>query len=162
MAGGMLAICMLMSGSSAVADRTLAPISLEPIDSEVSEDIRCLAMNIYHEARGESLLGQEAVASVTMNRVRNPRYPDSVCEVVWQPKQFSWTRTHKKFHAIQDRDAWNKALVVARATFTGYELSRVGQATHYHAVHVQPYWADDGILVARIGRHLFYIVDTPA
>ena len=46
------------------------------------EDLRCLAENIYHEARGEPLAGQYAVAEVTMNRVRSREFPNSVCAVV--------------------------------------------------------------------------------
>jgi spore germination cell wall hydrolase CwlJ-like protein len=49
------------------------------------DDLECLVRNVYHESRGESLIGQAAVAHVTLNRVRSPAYPDSVCDVVWQP-----------------------------------------------------------------------------
>jgi spore germination cell wall hydrolase CwlJ-like protein len=60
--------------------------------TDLSEDeLGCLVANIYHEARGEDALGQAAVAHVTLNRVRSPSYSDTVCGVVWQPGQFSWT-----------------------------------------------------------------------
>ena len=51
----------------------------------------CLAIAMYYEARNQPIDGQLAVAQVIMNRVESPRYPDTVCEVVWQPKQFSFT-----------------------------------------------------------------------
>ena len=53
--------------------------------------LACLIQNGYHEARGESLLGIVAVTEVVLNRVDDNRWPDTVCEVVWQKNQFSWT-----------------------------------------------------------------------
>ena len=50
----------------------------------------CLALAVYHEARGEPLIGQKAVAEVVMNRVASDRFPDTICGVVMQPKQFSF------------------------------------------------------------------------
>ena len=60
---------------------------------DFKEKIDCMTANIYHEARGESIKGQYAVAHVTMNRVHHEQFPDTVCEVVFQPKQFSWSHT---------------------------------------------------------------------
>ena len=44
--------------------------------------VQCLAEAIYHEARGEDVYGQFAVAEVILNRVDLPNYPNSVCGVV--------------------------------------------------------------------------------
>jgi spore germination cell wall hydrolase CwlJ-like protein len=52
-------------------------------------ELGCLVENVYFEARGEDVLGQAAVAYVTLNRVRSPDYPDTICDVVWQKGQFS-------------------------------------------------------------------------
>jgi hypothetical protein len=60
------------------------------------DDLFCMVHNVYHESRGESVLGQAAVAYVTLNRVRSPAYPDSVCDVVWQKGQFSWTEDGRR------------------------------------------------------------------
>ena len=54
-----------------------------------TRDIECLAMNIYHVARGVPVVGQIAVAQVTMNRVEHNYFPDTVCTVVWEEDQFS-------------------------------------------------------------------------
>ena len=56
-----------------------------------ARSLECLALNVYYEARGESLAGQYAVAEVTMNRKSAARYPKTVCEVVYQKSAFSWT-----------------------------------------------------------------------
>ena len=55
----------------------------------------CLAQNIYFEARSESQAGMIAVAQVTMNRVKHPRYPNTVCEVV---KQGSYIHMGRAFY----------------------------------------------------------------
>lgn len=130
-------------------------------DSSVSvdgQDRECLAMNIYHEGRGESYRGQEAIAAVTMNRVQSRHFPDTVCEVVWQHKQFSWTRTAPIHHAIVNVRAWKQALDIAERFLSGGGGELVGKANHYHAEHVKPYWIRDDRLIARIGKHFFYVL----
>ena len=57
-----------------------------------TNEILCMATNIYHEARGEPEAAQFMVGFVTMNRVRDPRWPNTVCKVVYQPGQFIWTK----------------------------------------------------------------------
>ena len=42
----------------------------------------CLALNTYHEAKNQSLVGQVATAQVVMNRVEDDRFPNTICEVV--------------------------------------------------------------------------------
>ena len=120
------------------------------------QEIGCLAMNIYHEGRGESPQGRAAIAAVTMNRVANPDYPDTVCEVVWQRKQFSWTKIALRHHVIRDAGSWREALVAAQIFFDGAKLWKVGHATHYHAEYVEPYWATTQNLVGKVGSHYFY------
>ena len=118
----------------------------------------CLALNIYHEGRGESARGQAAIAAVTMNRVRSKFYPNSVCEVVWQRKQFSWTNTAAKYHAVTDFTAWAHVLVVARLFLDGAQITKISSATHYHADTVKPYWIADSKSIGKIGSHYFYIM----
>jgi spore germination cell wall hydrolase CwlJ-like protein len=120
------------------------------------QELGCLAMNIYHEGRGEPARGRAAIASVTMNRVGSDRYPDTICEVVWQDRQFSWTHVAPRHHVISDTEAWIQALVMARLFMNGAMISLVGDATHYHSVHVQPSWQDESKLVAHLGDHYFY------
>ncbi len=123
-----------------------------------AHDLQCLAMNIYHEGRGEPSKGQAAIASVTMNRVRSKIYPNSVCAVVWQHKQFSWTQIDSRHLLIDDAVAWKQALVVAQLFLNGATLTQVGNATHFHADYVKPYWIADNKLVGKIGKHYFYIL----
>lgn len=127
-------------------------------------DLRCLAENIYFEARGEPIAGQRAVAEVTLNRVRSRFFPDTVCEVVhesrWDPIRrrriaaFSWTELRVR-HAPQGR-AWEEAMAAATAVYDEVHTPVVPGALFYHATYVDPYWAGSKKQLARIGQHVFY------
>lgn len=127
-----------------------------------AEEQQCLASGIYFEARGESVKGQAAVAQVILNRVRNPAYPETVCGVVYQNKdwrnrcQFSFACDRIKDRVNSPRH-WTIARDVAMAVTAGkIWLDEVGSATHYHAVYVRPAWARTMKKVGRIGLHVFY------
>jgi len=126
-------------------------------------EIDCLAENIYFEARGESLDGQYAIAEVTLNRVRSPYFPKTICGVVhdtrWDPLrrryvgQFSWTELE---HGEPWGPKWQQAISVANAVYNDTYMPLVPDALYYHATRVRPYWANDRRVVARIGNHIFY------
>jgi len=119
--------------------------------------LMCLSMNVYWEARDQSIAGQVAVAQVTMNRVASPDYPNDVCGVVYQHKQFSWFWDGKS-DVPQEEEAWKRAQMVAGGVLAGSghrDLMDV-EITNYHAVYVMPYWADTMQLIATIGDHKFY------
>lgn len=115
----------------------------------------CLSLNVYWEARNQSFAGQLAVAQVTMNRVNDSRYPDDVCEVVFDHKQFSWYWDGKSDVPTELR-AWETAKLVASAAANGAGHAALHGVTHYHAVYVSPYWNDYLTLVTTIGDHIFY------
>lgn len=144
------AILLVGSLSHSIANAETLP---QPVSGQ---ELGCLALNIYHEARGETEKGKLAVAAVTMNRVKAKYYPDTVCEVVWQTKQFSWTGLKTKYHAVKDIKAWINAIEIAQLFIDGGNWPGVGQATHYHTVAVSPNWKDDDQLVGKVGNHLFY------
>lgn len=121
-----------------------------------SAGLFCLALNVYFEARSEDVIGQYAVAEVTLNRVASDRFPDTICEVVWQRKQFSWTHDGKSDRP-RDQKAWRRAIAVASYALEddGHEV--VGyDALYYHADYVRPYWASSYKVVGKVGRHIFY------
>lgn len=67
--------------------------------------VHCLAEAVYHEARGESLTGQAAVARTVLVRARYPEtFGDSVCKVVYQKRQFSWSSTEKLSYSRHEKD----------------------------------------------------------
>jgi len=131
------------------------------------KEIRCLAKNIYFEARSESKRGQFAVAAVTMNRVKSKKYPNNICKVVWQRRQFSWTHDGKSDNP-KDKKSWSKAQSLATLVYKKYfkfqsisdgawDITR--GALHYYAPRlVYPHWAKETkktISKTQIGRHIF-------
>ncbi|MCB1387140.1 MAG: cell wall hydrolase [Nitratireductor sp.] len=133
-----------------------------PKSSFSDREQHCLTAGIYFEARGEPVKGQAAVAQVILNRVRNPTYPDTICGVVYQNKewrnrcQFSFACDRIK-DKVRDPKRWKIAQYVARETTEGrIWLKEVGSSTHYHATYVSPKWARTMKRVGRIGLHVFY------
>jgi len=110
----------------------------------------CLAMNIYFEARGESLKGQKLVAEVTLNRVRSKKWPSTLCEVVHEPYQFSWTINP---YQVQDWKAFSTALIVAESAMNNNLNTCVD---HYHNFTVEPTWGKNMRVYRVEGNHIFY------
>jgi len=160
------------------------PIPEKTIDIN---QMHCLATNIYHEARGESVRGKFAVAHVTMNRVYSDRFPDTVCNVVYQshmrvnwkgesvPKrhkcQFSWYCDGKSDAIIlktaegkiikYNMNAWEESLKVASMILKHEIHDTTNGATHYFNDKLaDPYWADHYVQVAQIDNHVFHRMDT--
>jgi spore germination cell wall hydrolase CwlJ-like protein len=122
---------------------------------------RCLTQGIYYEAALESTEGQEAVAQVILNRVRDPNYPSSICGVVFEGAerntgcQFSFTCDGALSQAPVGW-AWDRARTVARRMLAGHVATKVGTATHYHADYVHPWWSPTLAKITQIGAHIFY------
>ena len=121
----------------------------------------CLTSAIYYEAGQENADGQSAVAQVVLNRVRHPAFPNSVCGVVFEGStrvtgcQFTFTCDNSM--ELRPLPAlWNRARRVADAMLGGGVYAPVGQATHYHADYVVPYWAASLVKTRVEGVHLFY------
>ena len=117
--------------------------------------LTCLALNVYFEARSEPIIAQFAVAQVTMNRVKSAQYPDNVCDVVWDNRQFSWTHDGKS-DKPRNPNAWLEANQIASLVLSPNFPDLVDGATHYHAHYVSPSWASSLESVATIGTHKFY------
>ncbi len=122
----------------------------------------CLSKAIYFEARGESELGQLAVAKVVLNRVKSKRYPNTICGVVYQNKHL-WKKCQFTFACNGRSDepkkgeTWNTAKKVATRAIKGSSKVKViSAATHYHAHYVNPPWARSMKRLIKIGRHIFY------
>lgn len=123
------------------------------------KDRECLALNVYHEARGEDVLGQIAVAQVTMNRVDHPHFPSNVCDVVWQKNQFSWTNDGRSDRA-SDQKAWDIAQEIANNVYYGMEEDPTEGATFYHGDYIKaPNWTNYMEVSVQIGSHIFYTWD---
>ena len=130
----------------------------------IQHDIKCLALNIFHEARSESKAGQRAVASVTLNRVASKHYPNNICDVVYEKRwdrirkryvgQFSWTEFDQP-PKLKSK-AWYRAWQIAEAAYKDKDKQQLKGAIFYHAKYIKPSWARKKKPVARIGSHIFY------
>jgi len=129
----------------------------------IAETLFCLAQAVYFEARSQPLIEQVAVAQVVLNRVYSDRYPDKVCDVVYENHfpnklhkcQFSFM-CDGMAENIEDADAWLVANQVASMVLQPSFPDLIEKATNYHADYVRPVWANKITKVAQVGRHIFY------
>ena len=145
------ALALVVSGQAAYAD-----------------EARCMALNLYFEARGGTEEEQAAIAGVVLNRVADRRWPSTVCGVVHQARrkngnivkhkcQFSWYCDGRSDQP-KDAQAWARAKRVAETATRWYKQGEdfSGGATHYHADYVSPRWARKLQRTTKIGTHIFY------
>jgi spore germination cell wall hydrolase CwlJ-like protein len=111
-------------------------------------ELKCLADNIYYEARGESKVGMLLVAKTTINRSEDPDFPNDICKVVYQKDQFSWTSTKQN---KPDSIGYSKAKEIAIESTTFKT-----PALYFHNQTVKPQWAKTKVVVAIEGNHIFY------
>lgn len=150
----------------ALRPETLAGELVRPVrgaerPAGAGRDLDCLTQAVYFEARGESPAGQAAVAQVVLNRVRKAGFPKSVCGVVFQGSargsgcQFSFA-CDGSMNRGRESAAWAQARHIATRALAGAVMTAVGDATHFHTVHVSPDWSRDLRQVAQVGLHIFY------
>jgi len=139
------------------------------------EEVKCLADNIYWEARNQTVKGMFAVGNVTMNRMKDRRFPNTVCEVVYQgPTRPSW-KDKTKYYPVknrcqfswycdgkadvvpkQDEALYDLILMMSFKIYSGKLKDLTDGATHYHADYVRPEWASSKTKTMKIGQHIFY------
>jgi len=143
-----------LSAVLAKASDTMRQSNIE-VPQELSErDVLMLALNVYYEARGEGVSGKAAVAHVTLNRLRDDRWPKTLSEVILQPGQFSWTRKPPQIH---DREALKASIMVATKALNGTLRDRTGGALYFHAARLgEPGWTQGLTRISQIGSHTFY------
>lgn len=123
-----------------------------------NRELKCLADNIYFEAGNQSKTGKLAVAAVTINRVKSPKFPKSICSVVYQKTrgtcQFSWVCEGKKRVRSQQQYAESRK-VAEKVLLSGANHGIFGRnVLFYHADYVNPGW--NLRRVTKIGDHIFY------
>ncbi len=125
------------------------------------EAITCLALNIYHEARGETLEGQVSVAQVTLNRRDHPYWPDTVCEVVYDKGQFDWVH-RKADHIPHEKDLYKRIERIAYEVMYSNVVDPTQGSVFYHATRLNSdsiSWVSYMDESHTIGNHLFYTWD---
>jgi spore germination cell wall hydrolase CwlJ-like protein len=122
-----------------------------------SQDVDCLARNIYYEAGIESREGKIAVAQVTLNRVKSGYWGKNICKVVYSPAQFSWTKEKRRAWIQPKGAAWEESKRIADQVLSfGIRLKPLRKALFYHADYVAPNWRDGSKRIIKVGQHIFY------
>lgn len=119
----------------------------------LDSELRCLATAVYFESKGEPLEGQLAVAQVILNRVESRRFADSICGVVHEPKQFSFSKTAA---VRQNSDIWRTAVAIAQIALDDRWQEIAPDALFFHANYVAPSWRQSRVKISQIGAHIFY------
>ena len=168
-----VSLCMIPVPASdyIIEDRDIR--HYDPVKVIDKQEIACLAVNIYHEARGESKEGKLAVAFVTLNRVKSDAYPNTVCGVVYQgyhkPSwrdetkmvpirhrcQFSWYCDGKP-DIVRDFDIYEEIIELSIDVWEDRYEDNTQGSLFYHADYVEPTWAQHMAKTVKIDRHIFY------
>ncbi|WP_299436102.1 cell wall hydrolase [uncultured Rhodospira sp.] len=165
----LLAVLVLTGPRTAWAD---VPSAALPSDLRVDwtrmvvskQELLCLALNDYWEARGQDVRARVAVAQVVLNRARDPRYPDSICGVVTENRsarprlcQFSWYCDGRS-DTPTETEAWRQSVLLAKSLLTRNNAisDLTGGALWYHNRNVDPDWSGRLEFAARVGDHYFY------
>jgi len=169
-----------------VHSKRLAESLPQLIEIDVDQ-MHCLAKNIYFEARGESRTGKIAVANVTLNRVDDPRFPNTICNVVHQAVYSTWWKeNHNRLVPVKNRCqftwycdgksdslfltdeygniikanmyAWHESIELAKLAIEGRLQDVTNGATHYFNPRLaDPYWQHAFVQTAQIDNHTFFI-----
>ncbi|MDF1871220.1 cell wall hydrolase [Vannielia sp.] len=136
-------------------------VDQQPVVTKGGAEWQCLTEALYHEARGETVKGQFAVAEVILNRAKSGLYPNTVCGVIHQGTgkryqcQFTYTCDGLS-DKVREKAAFARSGKIAWLMLKGAPRNLTGGATHYHTNAVNPRWARTFPRTAHIGVHYFY------
>lgn len=146
--------------NSFTARLTIVPHVLNP---QQQRELKCMALNVYHEARGSTHANQVAVAWVTMNRHKS--WDMSICDVVYESNyissrhkmvsQFSWSTGRNRWRHLE-MEAWDRSQQVAYDVMFHRVSDPTRGALHFYEKGSHPAWARNAISVRTIGAHNFY------
>ena len=115
--------------------------------------IECLSRAAYHEAKGESDKGMLAVIHTTLNRVKDNRFPKTVCGVVYQKSQYSWTKYNPK---VKEQEQYARAERLAKEVVEGKHKDNTQGALYFVHVKINRNWLEKLTYTCTIGNHKFF------
>lgn len=116
----------------------------------------CLIRNVFFESGSEPHEGKIAVAQVTWNRLKNGRWGQDICQVVYAPGQFSWTTDPNKRYRPVPKEGWESSIEAVEDFLNGTRVARLEHGLFFHATHVRPNWNSFAERIKQIGNHVFY------
>jgi len=112
--------------------------------------IECLSKAAYFESKGESDAGMLAVIHTTLNRVKDARFPKTICGVVYQKSQYSWVKHNPK---VKEKEQYERAKRLSQEVVDGKHKDVSRGALYFNSLHKQPRGT---VCTVRIGGHSFY------
>ena len=147
-----ISICIVLALSASIT-ATLQAES-DPKQSEMQnlskQQLECLSKAAYFESKGESDAGMLAVIHTTLNRVKDARFPKTICGVVYQKSQYSWVKHNPK---VKEKDQYERAKRLAQEAVDGKHRDTSRGALYFNSLHKQP---KGTVCTVRIGGHSFY------
>lgn len=147
---------------------TFADVTYGGLNPPQYEDIRyakqlssitCTTLALYHEARSESDISNMMIVGVILNRIADKAYPDEACDVVLDPRQFSFVGDRLS-DKVQNLKQYTRLYKIVEYSMMNKEFVRgmVQGVNHYHTVSIRPFWSKSNKikLKARVDNHLFY------
>ncbi|NLJ33127.1 MAG: LysM peptidoglycan-binding domain-containing protein [Firmicutes bacterium] len=117
---------------------------------QVSEEIDLLARMIHAEAEGEPYIGKVAVGAVILNRVRDPRFPNTISGVLFAPWEFEPVMNNRFWQVTPSQEDYN----AARDALAGWDPTN-GAVFFYNPAQSTSYWIFTRPVINQIGQHLF-------
>lgn len=152
-----------ISGESAVIRDSGSSVAIRRASYQQAvsmSEFRCMALNLYWEARGEGVHGMTAVGWVVLNRMQSRHFPATVCDVVYEggetpPCQFSWWCDGRSDQPTE-KASWRQAQEVATALLHRPGFDPTHGSLFYHSTAIRSPWLRQRQRTAQIGRHVFY------
>lgn len=155
-------VAMLMATTTAKAaslDLTLSSVttneSIRSLTPTTRNDVTCLALNMYHEARGSTYEDILAVGLSTRNRVTH--YKKTYCQIIWERGQYVWTTRDISGIIPKEKATWHRLLKIAHEVVDNQHEDFTNGATSFYSAKLAspPRWARNRNAM-RIGAH-FYV-----
>lgn len=142
---------------------------VKKLRKDKQDDVVCLALNIYNEARGSSVKDRIASSYVVFNRYEDDDYPltlaknkRNLCNIIFDRWQFCWTN-NDKIPLPREKDAWNDAQKLALSLYSNPKhriLAKKFALQHYVVTPLvtqrgRPKWIDNRTMTIKIGKHSY-------
>lgn len=147
-----LSICLVFGSLSSVTATLQAETNPKQSQTQTlsKAQLECLSRAAYHESKGESDAGMLAVIHTTLNRVKDYRFPKTVCGVVYQKSQYSWVKNNPK---VKEKEQYERAERLAKEVVSGKHKDNTKGALYFNSLHRKP---SGTVCTVRIGGHSFY------
>jgi len=125
--------------------------SLVNAQGKDTSDEQLLARVVNGEARGEPYEGQVAVASVIINRTRDPKFPKTIVGVIYQPTAFTAVSDGQINVPIDPNSTVVRAV---RDALNGWDPTN-GCLYYWNPATATSKWIWSRTIVKKIGKHYF-------